>query len=388
MKQNKKYYFCLYAGYSEELDQFLSVPHTLETFRRLRTNNKLTNSLQKRILIIGGGFAGFTVASLLDPMPLFHVTLIDTKDSFEYTPQILSKITHPEKSGSLRFPHSSHVKNGRVIIGYAKDICHDAKCVKVNSEEIQFDYLVIATGSSYTGQLKSTDHSSIYRATGLKKVADNIKNATNILIVGSDLVGCELAASIAQQEHHPKKNILLVESQDRIIPRSSEKQRKKAMDFLTSLGVAIILNERITLVGMDEVDIYYGSSGRVYSSREYTILVATGVKVNSSFMKDSTNKPSLETCVDHYGLIRVRPTLQVAHWKYNHIFAGGDVTNVVEEKTAYAATIAGVCIARNICRIEKGKEPIEQGHKGLLAPPSKALHGIKSQGGIGKSKKV
>ncbi|OBZ87689.1 Apoptosis-inducing factor B [Choanephora cucurbitarum] len=369
---------------SRELDVFLSASRHDGSLRRLRVNNGPTNSLQKRVLIVGGGFTGFTVASILDPMPLFHVTLIDTKDSFEYTPQILSKIANPKQSSSLRFPHSSYVKNGKVIIGYAEDICQDAKCVKVNSEEIGFDYLVVAPGSSYAGQFKSTDHSSLYRATGLKKIADDILSAKNILIIGAGLVGCELAATIAQQEHHPKKKVLLVESQDKIIPRSSEKQRKKAMEYLAGLGVEVILNERITFISMDEADTYHGSSGRVYSSRDYTVLMATGVRVNSGFVRNSTNTPSLETCVDNYGLIRVRPTLQIAHWKYNHIFAGGDATNVIEEKTAYAATIAGVCIARNICRLEKGKEPIEQGHKGLLAPPLKTLHGIKSQGGIGK----
>lgn len=114
--------------------------------------------------------------------------------------------------------------------------------------------------------------------------------------------------------------------------------------------------------------------------------MATGVKLNTSFILTSTNEPPLDTCVDVNGSVRVRPTLQIEHWKYNHIFAGGDVTNVIEEKTAYAATLAGVCVARNICRMEKGKDPIAQGTKGLLAPPTKTLHGVESQGGLGKSK--
>lgn len=93
-------------------------------------------------------------------MSLFHVTLIDTKgqkrekkpahkklksiiDSFEYTPRIVAKLVNPEKVSSLRFTHKSYVRNGKVIIGYAKDICEDATCVVVNGEKVNsltYDY--------------------------------------------------------------------------------------------------------------------------------------------------------------------------------------------------------------------------------------------------------
>lgn len=65
---------------------------------------------QIRVVIIGGGFTvnitlftivlhysnslpqGFTVASILDPMPLFHVTLIDAKGTNNTTVVFLKKI--------------------------------------------------------------------------------------------------------------------------------------------------------------------------------------------------------------------------------------------------------------------------------------------------------
>lgn len=176
----------------------------------------------------------------------------------------------------------------------------------------------------------------------------------------------------------------MIEAMDRIVSRGSDKQRQRVDKFLKGLGVTIKLNERVTCLGSNGVLEYRSSEGSTYSTQEYLVLLATGSKVNTGFIKNSTNDPSLEYCLDRSDHIRVKNTLQVDHWKYNHIFAGGDATNVIEEKTAYAATLAGVCIARNICRLEKGKSPIPQGTKGLLPPPSKTLHGIKSHGGIGK----
>ncbi|KAG0179682.1 hypothetical protein DFQ29_001754 [Apophysomyces sp. BC1021] len=133
----------------------------------------------------------------------------------------------------------------------------------------------------------------------------------------------------------------------------------------------------------EQDNIYQGSSGRIYNGHDSKVFMATGTRPNSGLLLASA---ALECCLDSRNRIRVKPTLQLNHWKYQHIFAGGDVTNVIEEKTGYSATIAGVCIARNICRLEKGKPPLNQGTKGLLPAPIKPLHGIAAQGGIGKKK--
>ncbi|CAO3701702.1 unnamed protein product [Rhizopus stolonifer] len=329
---------------------------------------------------------GFTVASILDPMSRFHVTLIDAKDSFEYTPGIVTKIVNPEMTTFLRFTHESYVKNGKVVIGYAEDIIDDAKYVKVNGEKIFFNYLVLCTGTLYANQLKSTDSSSMYRTANLEQVSHRISHAKKILIVGAGLVGCELAVVIRKKAISILSNdtaVVSIDSLSEVLHRFPKKQKRRAYDYLKSLGVEIILNERVTDLCIEKNDeSYYGSSGRVYSCKEFVVLIATGSKVNTDIILNSTNKPSLDICLNNHGYICVKETLQVEHWRYKHIFAGGDITNVKEEKTAYTATIAGVCIARNICRLEKGKKPAAQGTKGLIAPPCKPLHGISAQGGI------
>ncbi|KAI9322529.1 hypothetical protein BX666DRAFT_2109025 [Dichotomocladium elegans] len=376
----------------ETEEQVLAILQTkLDDFIRsknidLRASEKGPYKHQIRVVIIGGGFTGFTVAAILDPMPLFHVTVIDTKDSFEYTPGIIKTIVNPEECSSMRVRHDAYVKNGRVIIGYATKVSDDAKSVVVNGETIELDYLVIATGSSYNSQLKSTDISVLYRSTGLEHVSEELAKARRVLIVGGGLVGCELASEIALRTFpgdFPHKHITLVESHDKVISRSDPGQRERAMDYLSDLGIEVVCNERIVdLEGTENNGNYLGSSGRIYSGYD-KVFMATGTRPNSQLIATS---PTLECCVDNWGRINVKPTLQVDHYKYRHIFAGGDVTNIVEEKTGYAATLAGVCIARNICRLVKGKEPLRQGTKGTMPAPERPLHGISSQGGIGKQK--
>lgn len=181
---------------------------------------------------------------------------------------------------------------------------------------------------------------------------------------------------------YPRKKVTLVESHSNVISRSEPDQREKAREYLVDLGIEVVCNERI--MDLDN-GVFIGTSGRLYSDYD-KVFTATGTRPNGGLLHNSSNEDALFTCLDDWGRIRVRPTLQVEHYKYRHIFAGGDVTNVVEEKTGYAATLAGVCIARNICRLVKGKEPLRQGTKGTLPAPDKPLHGITSQGGIGKRK--
>ncbi|KAI8991351.1 hypothetical protein BDF20DRAFT_811752 [Mycotypha africana] len=343
-------------------------------------------SEQVRVCIIGGGFTGFTVASILDQMPRFYVTLIDTKDSFEYTPGIVRKIIHPEQSSSLRVRHDAYVQNGRVIIGYAENLANKGKSVTVNGEVIKFDYLVIATGSSYSSQLKSMDTSSLYRTTGLEQSYLELLKARKVLIIGGGLVGCELASEISQHTFpgaYPKKEVTLVDSHSNVVSRSDVRQQAVALKYLEDLGVNVICNERIIDFDSSNANIYLGSSGRLYSGYD-KVFIATGTRPNTSLFTAMPSDSSLETCIDVSGRIKVKSTLQIDHYRYKHIFAGGDVTNVVEEKTGYAATISGVCIARNICRLVKGKAPLKQGTKGTLPAPHKPLHGMLEHGGIGK----
>lgn len=49
---------------------------------------------ERRVLVIGGGFAGFVVARHMRHH--YKVTLIDAKEYFEYTPGILRAFVHPD----------------------------------------------------------------------------------------------------------------------------------------------------------------------------------------------------------------------------------------------------------------------------------------------------
>ncbi|RUP52211.1 hypothetical protein BC936DRAFT_137747 [Jimgerdemannia flammicorona] len=337
------------------------------------------SSAQKRIVIVGGGFTGFTVGSILDPMSRFHVTLIDTKDSFEYTPGTIRRFVNPSEASSLRVPHEAYIKNGEIVIGYADSVDGQAGYVTVDSHKIEYDYLVIATGASYLSELKSTDISSTYRTAFVQAEYEELVKAEKILIIGGGLVGCELASEISQADFPAtcpqKKEITILESGSTLVQRASPKQQEEVHAYMDRLGVKVVTDERI--LDFDWAELSFTSvKGTIYRGYD-KIFMATGNKAQTNLLSG----PEWEEVLDNNGLVKVTPTLQLRKAGVDNIFVGGDITNVSEEKTAYSATLAGVCIARNICRMEKGKKPLRQGMAGLPAPPAEPLQGL-----IGKTK--
>src|SRR3989344_1846822 len=120
---------------------------------------------QKRVVIIGGGFAGSLAARKLEKR--FSVTLIDTKDYFEFTPGILRTIINPSHLSAIQAKHSSHLKKSRIIIGEVKDV--KANYVLINNKRIKFDYLIIASGSFYSSPIKSRNLITTSRGKDLEK---------------------------------------------------------------------------------------------------------------------------------------------------------------------------------------------------------------------------
>ena len=61
----------------------------------------------KKVVVIGGGFAGAYIARHLEKD--FDVTLIDTKDYFEFTPGILRTIVFPKHMKRIQVLHTHYL---------------------------------------------------------------------------------------------------------------------------------------------------------------------------------------------------------------------------------------------------------------------------------------
>jgi NADH dehydrogenase FAD-containing subunit len=119
----------------------------------------------KKLVIIGGGFAGSIVAKLLESR--FNVVLIDTKSFFEFTPSVLRTIVVPNHIKKIQIPHRSYLKKSKIIVGEVSEVSD--KFVKIRGKKISFDYLIVTSGSSYSLPIKEKNIVNTARVSHLKK---------------------------------------------------------------------------------------------------------------------------------------------------------------------------------------------------------------------------
>jgi len=111
---------------------------------------------QRRVLIIGGSFAGLCVAR--DLREHFLVTIVDCKEYFEYTPGVLRAYVKPKHLDALTFTLSPVIEekmNCKFIWGEVTELSNVDKTATIKpmfqstTEKIDFDYCMIAAGCNF-----------------------------------------------------------------------------------------------------------------------------------------------------------------------------------------------------------------------------------------------
>lgn len=294
----------------------------------------------KKIVIIGGGFAGAFAARKLECR--FQVTLIDEKEYFEFTPGVLRTLVNPSHRRSIEILHKEYLQRTRIIQGTA--IAITKKDITINHKKIPFDYLIIASGSRYNSPIKEKDLVIASRAKELQEYSQQLLKAKKVLIIGGGIVGVELAAEICT--FFPEKKVVIVHSKERLMERAPEKAQKYAQHFLEKRKVRIIFNERIT---KHENHQYHTDKGTTISCD--LAFLCTGIMPNHEHLgvcSVNLNDRKL-LCVNEY--------LQVQ--SHSTIFAAGDITNIPEEKTAQAAEKQAAVVVKNIQRLEERKKLLQ-----------------------------
>src|SRR3989344_306649 len=279
----------------------------------------------KKIVIIGGGFAGSYCAQHLEKR--FAVTLIDEKDYFEFTPSIIRTLIEPGYLFHIQIKHHQYLSQTKIVI---------EKVNRLTSQEVHtanhiypFDYLIISSGSGYAAPIKSSSI-VINRAVELRQYAQRLVQAPSVVVLGGGIVGVELAAEII--ENYPHKDITVIHSRPQLMDRLHPGAGEKAKRFLEAKGVKIILNRRIK----DFTEEFKDTPSLVFS--------CTGIFPHSQFLPPSF----LEN-----GRVKVNSHLQVLN--HPSIFSAGDVNNLAEEKTAQNAEAQAKIVVQNIICLEREK---------------------------------
>lgn len=295
----------------------------------------------KRVVIVGGGFAGACIAKSLEKD--FIVTLVDTKNYFEFTPGVPRCIVQPRHLASIEVLHTHYLHRAEIIRYQAKAVTKDR--VISGDREIKYDYLAITTGSRYNTPFKEQNLIHTTRGETLRNCYQRLIDSRHVVIIGGGIVGVELAGEIL--ESFPKKKVTIAHSGQCLMERCSSKAQKYAQSVLFKMGAEITFNDRVTDI---KEGVYVTKSGKeIIADMGF---LCTGIVPNSELMKESFGDKLTERAG-----IKVNEHMQVEG--LSNVFAAGDVTSIMEEKTAQNAEEHAKIIIQNIRNMEKGKELVK-----------------------------
>ncbi len=295
-----------------------------------------------KIVIVGGGFCGATLAKKLDNEKHMDVALIDKNPFFEYNPSAYKCITQPGYQKNIRVNFKEFLSNTIFINEPVHEV--NPSVVLTASKKIHYDYAIICTGSYYQINMKNkTNVFTVTRSNEAKDLGKRLKkDVKKVLIVGGGYIGTEIAAELAEKGKNIE--ILLVHSNDRLLERGPRSASRHAKKFLQKRKVKFLFNEKILHHPNEET---YVCKGGKKIQADICIWCA-GSSVDSSFLKDFKPDP-----INRYGRIKVNESLQLLN--YPQCFVGGDITDINEEKTARKAELHAHIIAENLKRIRDDK---------------------------------
>ncbi|MDE7496352.1 MAG: NAD(P)/FAD-dependent oxidoreductase [Muribaculaceae bacterium] len=259
----------------------------------------------ENIVIIGGGFAGLTLAKRL-ARDKFNVHIIDRNNFHSFPPLFYQVASSGLTESNISFPFRLEIKKLRNVsyhMGHVKNIDTEGKTVTTSYESIPYDRLVIAAGSTNNyfgmkgleetvygiktiGEAAHTRDEILDRLErgALCKDPERRRQLLSFLVVGGGPSGVEIAGAIGEM----KKNILkreypelkqedvtvtLVEGAPRLLGAMSEKSSARALEYLKSLMVDVRLNT--TMKGYEDKMVEFADGHKEYWE---TLIWTAGVK--------------------------------------------------------------------------------------------------------------
>lgn len=353
------------------------------------------------MVIIGGGFGGLYAAMALRDEDV-RVTLVDRRNHHIFSPLLYQVATAALNPSDIAAPIRSVLRyqdNCQVLLEEVTRIDAAAKKVFLVDDELDYDYLVVATGvtHSYFGHpewekvapgLKSLEDAldirrrMLFAYEAAERESDKEARAPwlTFVVVGGGPTGVEMAGAMAEVAHNTLRRdfrridsnqarVLLIEGQDRVLPTFDAKLAPKAQRQLEKLGVEVMLGLKVTAIDDDGVTLARpdGNTERIAAR---TTMWAAGVAA-------SPLAKSLGAPLDRAGRVLVNPDMSIPG--HPEVFVIGDLASLVERGkpvpgVAPAAMQAGRQTAKNIRRRIHGvdAEPFRYLDKGILATIGRA----------------
>lgn len=347
----------------------------------------------KKVLILGGGFGGINVLRKIQKSFRNNVNVrisLVSKDNFLlYTPmlpQVASGLLH---ATDITIPIRRLCKQAEFYQAHVSAIDLEQKLVTITRtfdgkvHALEYDYLVLALGSDtnffgnenikkYSFGIKTVEDAIAIR----NQVISMLENAAQtspgefqkklmtFTVIGGGFAGVETMGEINQlvresvKNFYPsisqdKINMVLVTSENCILPEVGEKLGRAAREYLESVGARVLTNTKAIDASESYVEL---DNGEKISC--FTLIWAAGVRVDPVITE-------LKCRHDKSGRVQVDRYLRVLD--HPDVFALGDCASIINPATgkpypptAQNAVHESNTVSENLKRTINGKEDLKE----------------------------
>jgi len=351
-------------------------------------------SSKPRVVIIGGGFGGLTLAKNLKNAPV-DVLMLDRHNYHTFQPLLYQVAMGAIEADSIGFPIRrifTRQENFSFNMADVHMINPESNTLTTSVGTIHYDYLVVATGSNtnffgnaqiahFAMPMKNIPEAFNIRSLILQNLESALVTADmrekfalmTFVVVGGGPTGVELAGALAEMRHlilgkdyhglsKYDMRVYLVEGKPVVLGSMSPQASGKAQKFLTDSGVVIYNGAHV-----ESYDGFYLKINNGKTIKTRNVFWAAGVKgeMPDGFPAELITKSS-----------RIQ-TDEISRVKgYRNVFAIGDVAAMITDETpnghpgvAPAAIQQGEKLAKNLVNLIKGQPtaPFKYRDKGSLA---------------------
>lgn len=297
-----------------------------------------TNSIgqRKRLLIIGGGFAGLNLVKHLD-IQKYEVTVVDSNNYHSFPPLFYQLASAGLDAASINFPLRRELRKlrktgGRYRMGIVQSIDLKRRTIHTQFEELPYDILVIAAGTTnnYFGIpdlykrvycLKSTSEAIRCRndildrleRASLEKDPETRRRMLTFTVIGGGPTGVEMSGALGELKRYilPREypsidpdemTVTLIEGSDRLLRTMSPNASRQVLKDLDHLMVKVELQK--TIKSLDDNNILHFADGSsMYSSMVIWTAGVTGISFDFTGDTQPEYGPGHRLMVDEFNAV-------------------------------------------------------------------------------------
>jgi len=332
---------------------------------------------QRRVVIVGAGFAGLWAARTLAGAPV-DVVVVDRNNYHSFFPLLYQVAAAELEPGDIAYPVRTILRrqdNARFRLSEVQGLELGDKTVQTETGPMLYDYLVLGIGSTtqYFGVPGAGEHSFslrtldeavalrnhiLRRFEAAEQAADSRERRRHLtfMVVGGGPTGVEFAGALQELINGPitkdhrridpsEVSIILVEAMPGLLSIYPNRLADYARRRLTKMGVDV--RTETTVAAVDVTGVTLGDGARIDSS---TVVWTAGV--GGDPIVTGWGLPT-----SRGGRVPVLPSLQLE--SYPEVFVTGDLSlpPAAAPMVAQNALQQGTHAARSVLRLLSGEAP-------------------------------